>query len=168
MTSVNITEFETRLFWQGERGAVLTSDQAPPVPIGRPLVEPAPVEDGWVPESLLVGAVEGRTLLAFLDRAREADVPVLFYQSSAMARMVASPGRPPHFTDLIVRPHVAVPTEADAEAARLIFASLPQHCFPSSILQLTPRIEPVVETWHAHPGTGRDTRAASSASPPAS
>lgn len=169
MTSVNITEYETRLFWQGERGAVLTSDQAPPVPIGRPLVEPGPADEGrWVPESLLVGAVEGRTLLAFLDRAREAGVPVLFYQSSAMARMVAAPGRPPHFTDLIVRPHVAVPTDADAEAARLIFADLPGHCFPSSILQLTPRIEPVVETWHAHPGSSRDTRVASSASPLAS
>jgi organic hydroperoxide reductase OsmC/OhrA len=165
MTSVTITEYETRLFWQGERGAILTSDQAPPVPIGRPLVEPGASEEGrWVPESLLVGAVEGRTLLAFLDRAREAAVPVLFYQSSAMARMVATPGRPPQFTDLIVRPHVAVPTDADAEAARLIFADLPAHCFPSSILQLTPRIEPVVETWHASSNIGQETRASPAAS----
>jgi organic hydroperoxide reductase OsmC/OhrA len=168
MTSVSITEYETRLFWQGERGAVLTSDQAPPVPIGRPLAEPATADEGrWAPESLLVGAVEGRTLLAFLDRAREAHVPVLFYQSSAMARMVAVPGRPPQFTDLIVRPHVAVPTDADAETARLIFSDLPEHCFPSSILQLTPRIEPVVETWHVRADAGRDTQADASASPPA-
>jgi organic hydroperoxide reductase OsmC/OhrA len=151
MTSVTVTEYETRLFWQGERGAILTSDQAPPIPIGQPQVLPGMADEGrWVPESLLVGAVEGRTLLAFLDRAREADVPVLFYQSSAMARMVAVPGGPPQFTDLIVRPHVAVPTDADAETVRLIFADLPAHCFPSAILQLTPRIEPVVETWHVH------------------
>jgi hypothetical protein len=95
--------------------------------------------------------VEGRTLLAFLDRAREADVPVLFYQSSA----VAAPGQPPHLTDLIVRPHVAVSNEADAEEVRRIFSELPAHCFPSSIIQLTPRIEPVVEAWHVHPDAGR-------------
>ncbi|MCP3137711.1 OsmC family protein [Pyxidicoccus xibeiensis] len=158
MTTVTITEYETRLYWQGERGAVLTSDQAPPLPIGRPLAEPGTADDGrWAPETLLVGAVEGRTLVAFMDRAREADVPVLFYQSSAMARVVGTRGQAPHLTDLIVRPHVAVSTEADAEAVRLIFAELPAHCFPSSIIQLTPRIEPVVETWHVHPGAeGRD------------
>ncbi len=150
MTSVTVTEYETRLFWQGERGAVLMSDQAPPVPIGRPLTEPGGAEAGrWAPEALLVGAVEGRTLLAFLDQAREADVPVLFYQSSAVARVVGGPGHPPQLTDLIVRPHVAVPTESDAEAVRLIFSELPSQCFPSSVVQITPRIEPVVETWRA-------------------
>jgi organic hydroperoxide reductase OsmC/OhrA len=149
MSAVTITEYETRLFWQGERGAVLTSDRAPPVPIGRPLVEPGQESEGrWAPESLLVGAVEGRTLLAFLDRARDAAVPVLFYQSSAVARVVGAPDQPPHLTDLIVRPHVAVPSEADAEEVRRIFAELPAHCFPSSVIQLTPRIEPVVETWN--------------------
>lgn len=148
MASVTVTEFETRLYWQGEQGAVLTSDQAPPVPIGRPLAGPAVAEAGrWAPEALLVGAVEGRTLLAFLEQAREADVPVLFYQSSAVARVVVGLGEEPQLTDLIVRPHVAVPTEADAEAVRLIFAELPSRCFPSSVIQLTPRIEPVVETW---------------------
>ena len=168
MTSVTITEFETRLFWQGERGAVLTSDQAPPLPIGRPLTERGTRDGGqWGPESLLVGAVEGRTLLAFLDRAREADVPVLFYQSSAMARVVGTPGQPPHLTDLIVRPHVAVPSAAAAELARQIFSELPAHCFPSSIIQLTPRIEPVVETWNVRPGP-HESLAASSASAPVS
>ncbi|QSQ25460.1 hypothetical protein JY651_11240 [Pyxidicoccus parkwayensis] len=162
MTSVTITEYETRLFWQGERGAVLTSDQAPPLPIGRPLTEPGTSDVGqWGPESLLVGAVEGRTLLAFLERARAADVPVLFYQSSAMARVVGTPGQPPHFTDLIVRPHVAVPSDDAAEAVRHIFSELPAHCFPSSIIQLTPRIEPVVETWNVRAVVAREAQAAS-------
>ncbi|MCY1022418.1 OsmC family protein [Pyxidicoccus sp. MSG2] len=169
MTSVTITEYETRLFWQGERSAVLTSDRAPPLPIGRPLTEPGLGDAGqWGPEALLVGAVEGRTLLAFLDRARAANVQVLFYQSSAMARVVGTPGEQPHFTDLIVRPHVAVPTEEAAEAARLIFSELPAHCFPSSIIQLTPRIEPVVETWNVHRGITHEARATSSASAAAS
>lgn len=169
MTSVTITEYETRLFWQGEHGAVLTSDRAPPLPIGRPLTEPGTGDAGqWGPESLLVGAVEGRTLLAFLERAREAHVPVLFYQSSAMARVVGTPGQPPHFTDLIVRPHVAVPDEAAAETARHIFSELPAHCFPSSILLLTPRIEPVVETWNVHPAARREAHAPPPSSVPAS
>jgi len=150
VTTVTITEYETRLYWQGERGAVLTSDRAPPVPIGQPLTGQAAMAVGpWSPEALLVGAVEGRTLLAFLEQAREADVRVLFYQSSAVARVVCGTDQPPHLTDLIVRPHVAVSSEADAEAVRLIFTELPSHCFPSSVVNITPRIEPVVETWHA-------------------
>ncbi|GMU01803.1 hypothetical protein KH5H1_59230 [Corallococcus caeni] len=150
MTSASITEYETRLFWQGERGAVLTSDHAPPVPIGRPLNDrdSGPGDGRWDPEALLVGAVEGRTLHAFLDGAREAGVRVLFYQSCATARLVSgSPEQAAHFTDLIVRPHVAVASAREAEQVRQLFARLPARCFPSSMIQLTPRIEPVVEVW---------------------
>jgi hypothetical protein len=42
---------------------------------------------------------------------------------------------------------VAVRSEEDAERVRTIFAELPCRCFPSSILKLTPRIEPVIEVW---------------------
>lgn len=150
MTSASITEYETRLYWQGARGAVLMSDHAPPVPIGCPLGgrEGGPEDGRWDPEALLVGAVEGRTLHAFLDGAREAGVDVLFYQSSATARLVSgSPEQAAQFTDLIVRPHVAVASPREAEDARALFAGLPARCFPSSMLRLTPRIEPVVEVW---------------------
>ncbi|MBN8232126.1 hypothetical protein JYK02_31880 [Corallococcus macrosporus] len=150
MTSASITEYETRLYWQGERAAVLTSDHAPPVPIGRPMNDLAggPGDGRWDPEALLVGAVEGRTLHAFLDGAREAGVGVLFYQSCATARLVSGrPDQAAQFTDLIVRPHVAVASAREAEAVRQLFARLPARCFPSSMLQLTPRIEPVVEVW---------------------
>ncbi|RKH62494.1 OsmC family protein [Corallococcus llansteffanensis] len=151
MTSVSITEYETRLYWQGERGAVLTSDRAPSVPIGLPLSAPDGALDGrWDPEALLVGAVEGRTLHAFLDGAREAGVGVLFYQSSAMARLVSGgTARTAQLTDLIIRPHVAVGSAREAEQARALFAELPERCFPGSMLHLTPRIEPVVEVWAA-------------------
>ncbi|MCY1047218.1 hypothetical protein OV208_38330 [Corallococcus sp. bb12-1] len=151
MNSVSITEYETRLYWQGERGAVLTSDQAPPVPIGVPLNVEERASDGtWAPEALLVGAVEGRALQAFLADAREAGVRVLFYQSSATARLVSGgPEQAACFTDLIVRPHVAVGSPPEAELARRLFAALPTRCFPSSMLQLTPRIEAVVEVWAA-------------------
>jgi organic hydroperoxide reductase OsmC/OhrA len=154
MTSASITVYETRLYWQGDRGAVLTSDQAPPVPIGCPLRGPegGPEDGRWAPEALLVGAVEGRTLHAFLDCAREAGVGVLFYQSSATARLVSGgPEQVAQVTDLIVRPHVAVASAREAEHARLLFSRLPARCFPSSVLQLTPRIEPVVEVWAPAP-----------------
>ncbi|WP_233595463.1 MULTISPECIES: OsmC family protein [Corallococcus] len=170
MTSVSITEYETRLYWQGERGAVLTSDQAPPVPIGLPLNAAEECSDGrWAPEALLVGAVEGRTLQAFLDDAREAGVRVLFYQSTAMARLVSG-GREQVacFTDLIVRPHVAVGSTTEAELARQLFAALPTRCFPSSMLQLTPRIEAVVEVWAVtRPSNGGGALRTASVSPDA-
>lgn len=169
MTSVSITEYETRLYWQGERGAVLTSDQAPPVPMGLPLNPSEGASHGaWAPEALLVGAVEGRALLAFLEGAREAGVRVLFYQSTAMARLVSSPQQAACFTDLIVRPHVAVGSPLEAELARQLFAALPTRCFPSSMLQITPRIEAVVEVWAApRPLNGDGAHRTASVSPEA-
>jgi organic hydroperoxide reductase OsmC/OhrA len=105
------------------------------------------IGEQWNPETLLVGAVEGRTLLAFLEQARALGVEILFYQSSAMARRVEGPDGQPHYTDLIVRPHVAVRTEDEARLAWSIFETLPERCFPSSMLRLTPRIEPLIDTW---------------------
>lgn len=154
MTSISVTEFETRLQWQGEQRAALTCEQAPELPLGG-LVANHAAEDRWSPEMLLVGAVEGRTLQAFLERARAERITILFYQSSAMGRRVEGNGGQPHFTDFIVRPHVAVCSEADAEQVRRIFEELPCQCFPSSMMQLTPRIEPVVEVWDEAYAPGR-------------
>jgi hypothetical protein len=105
------------------------------------------MERQWNPETLLVGAVEGRTLSAFLEEARALEVEVLFYQSSAVARRVDGPDGLPHYTDLIVRPHVAVRGEREAMLVRRIFDALPERCFPSSMLRLTPRIEPIIDIW---------------------
>jgi hypothetical protein len=154
MTSISATEFETRLQWQGEQRATLTSEQAPELPLGG-LVANHAAEDRWSPETLLVGAVEGRTLQAFLERVRAERITVLSYQSSAMGRRVEGGGGMPHFTDFIVRPHVAVRSEEDAEQVRRIFEELPCRLFPSSMMQLTPRIEPVVEVWDEAYALGR-------------
>jgi hypothetical protein len=158
MTSISVTEFETRLQWQGEQRAELTSEQAPALPLSG-LVASHAAEDRWTPETLLVGAVEGRTLQAFLEQARDKRIMVLFYQSSAMGRRVEGHGGVPHFTDFIVRPHVAVRSEEDAEQVRRIFEELPCRCFPSSMMQLTPRIEPVVEIWDEGYALGRTSPA---------
>ncbi len=144
MTYVSISEFETRLQWRSDSGALLSGDGAPPIPVGSRCPD---LEEQWNPETLLVAAVEGRTLLAFMEQARSLGVEVLFYQSSAMARCVEGQDGAPHYTDLIVRPHVAVRTEEDARRAQGIFEALPERCFPSSMLRLTPRIEPLIDTW---------------------
>lgn len=143
MTYVNITEFETRLQGQGGRSAVLSGDRAPAIPLGE---HPCGLEQ-WNPETLLVGAVEGRTHQVFLEQARAQGVEILFYQSTAMARRVEGPDGCPRYTDLIVRPHVAVRGEREAAQVRRIFQLLPERCFPSSMLRLTPRIEPIIDIW---------------------
>jgi organic hydroperoxide reductase OsmC/OhrA len=148
LTTISISEFETRLQWRGGHKAVLSGDATSPIAVGDREVELAAT---WHPEALLVAAVEGRTLLAFLEQARSAGIEVLFYQSSAMARRVDGPQGQCHYTDLIVRPHVAVRTLEQAEAVRRIFQQLPESCFPSSMLRLTPRIEPVVDAWEELP-----------------
>lgn len=152
MTYVAITEFETRLQWQRGGGARLSGDRASAIPLGeQPDGPEEPWSEGpWNPETLLVGAVEGRTLLAFMEQARALGVEILFYQSSAVARRVDGPDGLPHYTDLIVRPHVAVRSEQEAALARGIFEELPERCFPSSMLRLTPRIEPIIDTWDEH------------------
>ncbi len=149
MTSISATEFETRLQWHGNERATLATEHATALPLDG-LSAGHPLPDRWSPETLLVGAAEGRTLQIFLERARAEGIEILFYQSSAMGRRVEGHESSPHFTDLIVRPHVAVRTEEDAERVRHIFEELPCGCFPGSILHLTPRIEPVVEVWDTH------------------
>jgi organic hydroperoxide reductase OsmC/OhrA len=144
VTYVAITEYETRLHWQSGCGALLSGDRSPAIPLAG---QPSEMDGRWNPETLLVGAVEGRTLAAFLEQARALDVEVLFYQSTAVARRVDGPDGLPHYTDLIVRPHVAVRGEREAALVRRIFDSLPERCFPSSMLCLTPRIEPIIDTW---------------------
>lgn len=144
MTYVSISEFETRLQWRSDSGAFLSGDGTPPIPVGGRCPD---IEEQWNPETLLVAAVEGRTLLAFMEQARAQGVEVLFYQSSAMARRVEGSDGQPHYTDLIVRPHVTVRTEDEARLAHGIFEALPERCFPSSMLRLTPRIEPLIDTW---------------------
>ncbi len=146
MTSIASTEFETRLQWQGGQRGWLTTEQATAVPLGGMAGGRTPAEL-WGPEELLVAAVEGRTLLAFLEQAQAQGLEILFYQSSALGRRVELPGSGPRFTDLIVRPHVAVRSDEDAEQVLSIFEALPCELFPSSILRLTPRIEPIVEVW---------------------
>jgi organic hydroperoxide reductase OsmC/OhrA len=146
---ITSTEFETCLQWKGGQQGQLYTEQAPAVPIGGMCGGQTP-PDRWAPEELLVGAVESCTLLAFLEQAQAQGIEILIYQSSALGRRVAGPDSPPHFTDLIVRPHVAVRSEQDAERVLSIFAQLPRAIFPSSILRLTPRIEPVVEIWDTH------------------
>jgi hypothetical protein len=157
-STTSVLEFETHLQWQGSDRATLTTEHAPSLPLGG-LIAGHPPHDRWSPETMLVGAAEGRTLQSFLERARAEKLEVLFYQSSAMGRRVEGAGAAPHFTDIIVRPHVAVRTEEDAERVRNIFAELPCRCFPSSILKLTPRIEPVIEVW--------DSQRAAERAPPA-
>lgn len=147
MTSVAITEYETRLQWQRGNGAQLSGNRASAIPLGGQSDE---LEGQWNPETLLIGAVEGRTLSAFMEQARALGVEILFYQSSAVARRVDGPDGLPHYTDLIVRPHVAVRSEQDAGLAWRIFEALPERCFPSSMLKLTPRIEPIIDTWDEH------------------
>ncbi|KFE69543.1 hypothetical protein [Hyalangium minutum] len=150
MTSIAVTEFETRLQWQGSQWVLLTSEHAPALPLAA-RTGGHPHEDRWCPETLLVGALEGRILQMFLQQARAESLDIVFYQSTAMGRRVEGPGGLPHFTDFIIRPHVAVRSEQDAERVRTLFEELPGRCFPSSMMHLAPRIEPVVEVWEDGP-----------------
>jgi organic hydroperoxide reductase OsmC/OhrA len=151
MTFVAISECETRLQWQGRREATLSGDSGPCISIRTPQTGENTVTGLWDPDALLIGAVEARTLLAFMEKARSENVEILFYQSSAVARKVNTVTGGCQYTDLIVRPHVAVRTKQDAETVRNLFARLPEDCFPGSVLRLTPRIEPVIDVWDAHP-----------------
>jgi organic hydroperoxide reductase OsmC/OhrA len=150
MTFVAISECETRLQWQGSREATLSGDTGPCISIRAPQAGENATTGLWDPDALLIGAVEARTLLTFMEQARSQNVEILFYQSSAVARKVNT-ATGCQYTDLIVRPHVAVRTQQEAETARNVFARLPEDCFPGSVLRLTPRIEPIIDVWDEQP-----------------
>ena len=95
----------------------------------------------WTPEDLLVTALNICIMETFLAFAEQKGLGLAAYESSAEALLDFKDGQY-RFTEITVRPQVAVKSQEDLERARPIMESAHTHCFVSNSITSTVRVLP--------------------------
>jgi organic hydroperoxide reductase OsmC/OhrA len=85
----------------------------------------------WTPEDLFVTALNVCIMETFLTFAEQKGLGLAAYESSAEALLDFKDGQY-RFTEITVRPQVAVKSQEDLERARPIMESAHAHCFVSN------------------------------------
>jgi organic hydroperoxide reductase OsmC/OhrA len=84
--------------------------------------------DIWAPEELLVGSLNTCMMLTFLTLAQARGLTPVRYESEAEGLLENVEGKY-HITEVAVRPHVTLMSEAELEPARKTMESAEAHCF---------------------------------------
>jgi organic hydroperoxide reductase OsmC/OhrA len=84
--------------------------------------------DIWAPEELLVGSLNTCTMLTFLTLAQTQGLTLVGYESEAEGLLENVEGTY-RITEVVVRPHVTLESEAELESARKTMESVEAHCF---------------------------------------
>jgi organic hydroperoxide reductase OsmC/OhrA len=82
----------------------------------------------WAPEELLVGSLNTCMMLTFLTLAQAQGLTPVGYESEAEGSLENVEGKY-HMTEVEVRPHVTLKSEAELEPARKTMESVEAHCF---------------------------------------
>ena len=98
----------------------------------------------WSPETLLLGAVEGCTMLTFFAYAERRGLRVLTYTSRTTGVLGRDYSGKMRFLSITVRPVVEVATTAEITSVLEAFARIEGKCFIGSSLKEDPRVEPHV------------------------
>jgi organic hydroperoxide reductase OsmC/OhrA len=97
----------------------------------------------WNPEELLVAALSQCHMLSYLHMAVRAGVVVTAYTDDATGTMVQQ-GLGGHFTEVVLRPRVAVADASMVDRARKAHAEAYEHCFIASSVNFPVRHEPTI------------------------
>jgi organic hydroperoxide reductase OsmC/OhrA len=84
--------------------------------------------DIWAPEELLVGSLNTCMMLTFLAFAQAQGLTPVGYESEAEGLLENVEGKY-HITEVVVRPHVTIKSEAELEPARKTMESAEAHFF---------------------------------------
>ncbi len=108
----------------------------------------APVEfdgpgDAWSPEQLLLGAVEGCFLLTFRAVAKASRVEFTSLAVEAEG-IVDRAGDRMRFTEIVLRPRVALPADANTVAVRRALEKAARMCLVSGSLSTPIQLDPEV------------------------
>ena len=131
--------YNARTSWIGERrGAVLAAGR-PDIPVGSP---PEFRGDGksWAPEELLLGSVNTCILLTFLTLIQGRGVTLVAYDSEVEGLLEHKEGAH-QMTEVTVRPHVTVASEAELAKAREAMEEVEPRCFMSQSIKARVTVE---------------------------
>ena len=95
----------------------------------------------WTPEDLFVTALNGCIMETFLAFAEQKGLELAAYESSAEALLDFKDGKY-RFTEITVRPQVAVKTQEDIERARPIMGNAHANCFVSNSITSLVKVLP--------------------------
>src|SRR5438132_13071486 len=84
--------------------------------------------DIWTPEELVIGSLNTCMMLTFLTLAQAQGLTPVGYESEAEGLLENVEGKY-HITEVEVRPHVTLESEAELEPARKTMESVEAHCF---------------------------------------
>jgi organic hydroperoxide reductase OsmC/OhrA len=119
--------YKTKSTWCSARRGMLSAAGKPNIVVGSP-PEFKGEPDIWAPEELLVGSLNTCMMLTFLAFAQAQGLTPVGYESEAEGLLENVEGKY-HITDVVVRPHVTIKSEAELEPARKTMESAEAHCF---------------------------------------
>jgi len=122
--------YKAKTTWTSARRGLLSAAEKPNIVVGSP-PEFKGEPDIWAPEELLVGSVNTCMMLTFLSLAQARGLTPAEYESEAEGLLENVDGKY-RITEVTVRPHITVKSEAEAEHAREIMESVEARCFISN------------------------------------
>jgi organic hydroperoxide reductase OsmC/OhrA len=99
----------------------------------------------WNPEDLLVASLAACHQLWYLHLCSEAGIVVLAYRDEASGTMAEDATGAGRFSRVVLRPHVTVRADDDAETALRLHHDAHARCFIANSVNFPVELEPVVE-----------------------
>lgn len=96
------------------------------------------------PEELLVAALSGCHMLTYLHLCAVNHIVVTAYRDAATGSMQESADGGGDMTEVVLRPHVAITSDSDADMARRLHERAHQLCFIARSVRFPVRCEPEV------------------------
>src|SRR3954447_24420979 len=119
--------YKAKTTWSSGRRGTLSAGAKPDITVGSPPEFKGEVTN-WSPEELLVGSLNTCMMLTFLTLAQAQGLTPVGYESEAEGLLENVEGKY-HITEVEVRPHVTLKSEAELEPARKTMESVEAHCF---------------------------------------
>jgi peroxiredoxin-like protein len=134
--------YAARIAGGPEGHATLSSAGVPDLPTAAPLDFDGP-GDAWSPEQLLLAAVEACFFLTFRAVARASGLPFVAMSVQAEGIVDRVDGRA-RFTEIVLRPRVALPAGVDWLRVQRILEKAERACLVSASLDAPIRLEPEI------------------------
>ena len=119
--------YKVRTAWSSARRGTVSALGKPNIVVGSP-PEFKGEPDIWAPEELLVGSLNTCMMLTFLTLAHARGLTPVGYESAAEGLLENVEGKY-HITEVAVRPHVTLKSEAELEPARKTMEGVEARCF---------------------------------------
>jgi peroxiredoxin-like protein len=141
----NTHYYDTEVGWMGgRRGYLRSSAELPVLEVASP-----PEFQGqphtWTPEHLFVGSVNSCFMATFVAIAELSKLEVVSFTSSAVGKLEKRERSGYWITEIVLKPHLVIKHEYDAERAQRLLEKAEKNCFISNSILTEVKLEPTIE-----------------------